>query len=453
MDSFPSLLLDVRDRRGGLVTRVGADAGPREPGRLVVEEFDRGQPLPSGGPASCNTVTWADDHVVARTTLQNPTPLYYWVAPGADRFLVGTDLAGLIARVVAGTGAEPDLARQVRAVRAAVRKVGGGRTVTFARAAAGGPVEVTERVTRAWHASPLTGETPVEAGARQIEALRGEVVAAGAPGPVTAVVSGGVDSGLVAALAREAGVLDHLATLGTPWGDEYATADELGAHLGMPVRHLALSEDDILRAIPETVRMLGRPSREAVAGGVNLVAVYQRGELPAGTVLTGVGADFINAGLRVGAGPVPDLRQAVTDCLHGAALGGELSGVSAAAHGYVLRHMYWNTAVVQAALDTAPDVMRHRDREKGHLRAAAARMLPDAIAWRPKQALHHGSGVAHHLDGALARRVGVETVDVERFCELVGVELVGALLEAPHEPVDADECLKAAAAAYTREHR
>lgn len=453
MDSFPSLLLDIRNRRGVLETQLGTAAEPRETGRLIVEEFARGWPLPSGGADSCNTIEWTGDQVVVHTSRQNPTVLSYWAEPGAGRVLIGTDLAELTARIITDTRAESDRAQQVRAVRRAIRKIGGGRTVTFSRSAAGGTVEITERVTQSWHASPIAGETAMEAGDRQIEMLCQEIVTAGEPRPVTAVVSGGVDSGLVAALAKEAGILDHLATLGTPWGNEYAAADELGAYLGMPVRHLALSEDEILGAIPETVRMLGNPNREAVAAGVNLVAVYQLGQLPTGTVLTGVGADFINSGMRVDAGPVPDLQRAVADCLESAALAGELSGVSAAAHGYVLRHMYWNTPVIQAALDTMPGIMRHRGREKGHMRLAATRILPEHIAWRPKQALHHGSGVERNLDAAIARRIGVESVDAERFYDLIGLELVEALVASPHAPVDSDKCLEAAISAYTRADR
>ncbi|WP_329182090.1 asparagine synthase C-terminal domain-containing protein (plasmid) [Streptomyces decoyicus] len=457
MNRFPSLLLDVRNRREGLVTQVGTAGEPSMTGRLLVEELGRDLPLPAGGAASCSTIEWSSDRVVVRTSPQNPTVLYRWGEPGADRFLIGTDLAELTARVVSGTAAgrdgdDRDQIGRLRSARRSIHKIGGGRTVILARAGGVGTVEVTETVTHSWKASPVTGESAVEAGNRQIESLRRQIIDAGEPRPVTAVVSGGVDSGLVAALAKEAGMLDHLATLGTPWGDEYATADELGAHLDMPVRHIALTEEDILRALPETVRMLGDPGSEAVAGGVNLVAVYQSGRLPRGTVLTGVGADFINSGLRVDAGPVPDLRQAVVQCLADAALAGELSGLSAAAHGYTLRHMYWNTPVIQSALDTDPGVMRYRDREKGHMRAAATRLLPDAIAWRRKQALHHGSGVHRNLEGAIARRVGVHTIDAERFYECIGFELADALAVSPDEPIDSDTCLQGAISRYAREY-
>ncbi|MET8100407.1 asparagine synthase C-terminal domain-containing protein [Streptomyces sp. NPDC005236] len=453
MNRYPTLLLDVRPQGDGLAAQRLDDSG--ETGgleRLVVEEFGRALALPSGGVDDCNTIECVGGRVTVRTSRQNLTLVRYWQQPGTGRVLIGTDLAELTARALHHSGAHPDRVARIRAVRASIRTIGGGRTVVFSRAADGGSTDVTESVSNTWKASPRARESAVEAGARQIEVLRREIVACGTPRPLTAVVSGGVDSGLVAALAKQAGILDHLATLGTPWGDEYATADELGTHLDMRVRHIELSKQDILGSIPETVRMLGVPNREMVAGGVNLVAVYRQRAIPAGTILTGIGADYINSGLRVEAGSVPDLRRAVAQCLNDGAAGGEWTGAGAAAHGYALRHMYWNTPVIQAALDTAPEVMRHRDREKGHIRAAAEALLPPHIAWRPKQAMHHGSGVQRNLDGAVARLIGVDTVDVERFYELIATEQAGALVESPHEPIDSDKCLEAAVSAYIREH-
>ncbi|WP_327145301.1 asparagine synthase C-terminal domain-containing protein [Nocardia sp. NBC_01327] len=452
MNTYPSVLLDIRSRRAGLQTRVGTAVEPTETGRLVIEEFGRGWSLPSGGIDSCSVIEWSVEQVVIRTSRLNPTTLYYWGAPGAGQYLIGTDRAELTARAITSVGVEVDQAAQIRRFRRAIHAIAGGRTLVLSRSAGSAGIEVAETVSQSWTPSPITGETAVEAGTRQIEALRREVIAAGTPRPVTAVVSGGVDSGLVAALAKHAGILDHLASLGTPWGDEYAAAEELGAHLSMPVRRIALSENEILRALPETVRMLGELNRETVAAGVNLVAVYQQGQLPKGIVLTGVGADLINSGHRVEVGPVDDLRSAVADRLAEAALTTELSGVAAAAHGYVLRHMYWNQTVIQAAIDTSPEVMRYRDREKGHMRAAAELLLPENIAWRRKQALHHGSGVDKNLDGAIARYIGRETVDVERFYCLIEAELVGALIAAPDEPIDSDKCLEAAVSAYTGEN-
>ncbi|MEU4417923.1 asparagine synthase C-terminal domain-containing protein [Nocardia salmonicida] len=435
MKNYPSVSLEGRITPSGLAFTDAADNG-----RLTVEEFGCEWPLPAGGMGSCGTIEWSNHAVVVRTNRLNPTTLYYWVHPGSDRLLIGTDRAGLLARIIAVTGSRMDNP---------LNPIGAGRTVTFSLTHCGLTVE--DSATERWTPVPVHGETAREAGNRQIEALRREITAVGGPRPITVVVSGGVDSGLVAALAQRAGMVDHLASLGTPWGDEYVAADELGAHLDVPVRRIVLSEDEILRALPETVRMLGTTDRETVAAGVNLVAVYRQATIPTGTILTGVGADLINSGHRVGSGPVADIQTAVAERLAEAASGSELTGVGAALHGYALRHMYWNSSVVQAALDTAPEIMRHGNREKGHMRLAAQELLPHSVAWRPKQALHHGSGVERNLDAAVARLIGVDQVDAERFYGSIEAQLVEALLESPDGPIHSDDCLEAAISAYRAE--
>lgn len=449
LDQYPSVLLEVRASASGLTVFVNSDLRPSIAGRLLVEEFGRQWDLPAGGVDSCSTIEWTDTEVTVRTSRQNPTVLYLWCTSKTNRVLMGTDLAELTARIITTSGPEPDLLAQIRSVRTSIRKVSGGRTVVFARDADRG-ISVTELTTHTWQPSIVTNETALEAGARQIETLGREIAATDGARPITAVISGGVDSGLVAALAKQAGILDHLATLGTPWGNEYAEAAELGAHLNLPVIRITLSEDEILRALPETIRMIGEPNHETIAGAVNLVAVYQQGRLPLGTVLTGYGADLINSGLRVESYAIDDIRLAVSQRLSDAALASEFSGVAAASHGYALRHMFWSSEVIQAALDTAPELMRFRDREKGHIRAAATELLPDTIAWRPKQALHHGSGVDRNLNSAIARRLGVEFVDVERFYRLIDAELVRALVTSPYEQIDSCKCMEAAIAAYRR---
>ncbi|MFD7845075.1 asparagine synthase C-terminal domain-containing protein [Nocardia sp. NPDC059764] len=450
VDRYPSVLLDVRCGVGGMTTLVDTASEAGDTGRMVVEQFGGGPSHSTGDSRGCNTIEWTESEVVVRTSRQNSTSLYRWGTPGGDRVLIGSDLAELTARVIASEGVGSDLFAQVRTVRRSISKIGGGRTVVFTRGRDGLRVDDTETAT--WRPERVSGETAIAAGRRQLEALRREVLALGDVRPVTAVVSGGVDSGLVAVLAQQAGILDHLATLGTPWGDEYAETEELGACLGLPVQHLVLSEEDILRALPAAIRMLGQPDREPVSGAVNLAAVFQQGQLPRGAVLTGFGADLINSGHRVESHAVENISAAVAQRLADAAGSEEFSGVVAAAHGYTQHHMYWRTGVIQAAIDTAPELMRFRDREKGHMRAAAAELLPDGIAWRRKQALHHGSGVERNLDAAIARRVGVDSFDVERFYRFIDVQLVATLVDSPHERIDSEKCLEAAIAAYRR-HR
>jgi asparagine synthetase B (glutamine-hydrolysing) len=303
--AYPWILLDTSCRPGGFVTSVDTASGAGGDGRLVVEALGQDWLPPAGGSADSNVIEWTDTELVVRTSRQNFTPVYHWVDARRERLLIGTDLASLTAKVISATDPSGDLVTQIRSARADIRKIPGRRTVRFTDDSG---ISVADTAQAGWASADIVGETAADAGLRQIGALERDIAAVGDRRPVTALVSGGVDSGTVAALARHVGVLDGIATLGTVWGDERAEAEELGAHLGCPVQYVLLSEDDILDALPDTIRMLGEPGRETVAIASNLVALYRRGEIPAGALLTGYGSDLINSGLRVDAEVLDDLR-------------------------------------------------------------------------------------------------------------------------------------------------
>lgn len=451
MFQYPWVLLDATCRAGGFSVRMGTAWGEIGDGRLLVEGFGRDRQPPSDPfrrDRDGNLIEWSDTQIVVRTSRQNFTPVYSWVDGRRERLLIGTDLASLTAEVISLSETEGDLLSQVRAARESIRRIPAHRSVRFTPSPDGDCVLVHETVESGWSWSGNRGETAAEAGLRQIQALDRDIATVAGRGPVTALVSGGVDSGTVAALAQRAGVLDGVATLGTEWGDEHAEAEELGAHLGCQVQYILLSEDDILDALPETIRMLGEPGNETVAIASNLVALYRRAEVPAGTLLTGYGSDLLNSGLRVDGGMVEDLPAAVRFQLEQASVTGEFSGAAAAAYGYEVRHPFWNSEVIQAALDTDPALMSHGGREKGHLRAAASRFLPPGVAWRQKKALHRGSGVDRNLDRAVARRLGTSMVDMGRLYAFIDAQLVGELIKLPDRLIDGRECLDAAMYAY-----
>lgn len=444
--TYPWILLDATTRPGGLTTRVHTAAGPVTTGRLVVETLGHQWLPPTGDDHDHTVIEWTGGEITVHTSRQNFTPMYTWTDERRGRLLMSTDLASLTAEPLNLTGwPDPrELIPRIREVRAGIHQLPAHHTIRYTA-----DLQPTRVERPGWTPRTIRGETPGEAGARQIDALHRDLAALAGHGPVTALISGGVDSGTVAALAQQAGILDGVATLGTAWGDEHAEAAELAEHLGHPLRYVLLTEDDILDALPDTIRMLGEPGKETVAIATNLVALYRRGEIPTGTLLTGYGSDLLNSGLRVDAAVLDDLRSAVATQLAQATTTGEFSGITAAAYGYAVRHPFWSSGVIQAALDTDPSLMGHNGREKGHLREAATRYLPAGVAWRPKRALHRGSGVDDNLDHAIARRLGTPIVDVPRLYEFIDAELVRALGESPGQPVDGRACLDAAMIAYT----
>lgn len=403
---------------GGRFTLV--DGTGLEDGVVTVEARVCGW-VPGPHAPDVNVVTLDEGVVEVRTSHRNVAPVHAWV--DGPRLVLDTDLVALTAQVLLARGATTVTPADVRRARADVRRLEASTTTVFR--AVDGAVHVTTAHRTEVRPHVAEDESPRDAGLRQIEALDRAVRAAATGGHVVALVSGGVDSGLVAALADRAGVLDGLATLGTQWGDERGEAEELGRHLGRCVQYVPLSEDALLAALPETVRLLGEPSAETVAITSNLVALVRSGELPGGTLLTGYGSDLLNSGMRTGDDAAADVAAEVDRQLAASAATGEFAGSVAVRHGYTLSHPFWAAGVVAAARATDPRVVRHRDREKGHLRLAAEGLLPDALAWRPKRALHVGSGVATNLAQAVARRAGTDAPP-ERLYAAIDACLVAA---------------------------
>ena len=116
--------------------------------------------------------------------------------------------------------------------------------------------------------------------------------------PLGAFVSGGVDSGVVAAMAtRCAGrALDtfNLGFTGRDVGSEHEEAARVARHIGSRHHCLMVSPDDVLPALDRWVNVFDEPFGDQAALPTMLLAQYARREVT--VVLTGEGADEVFGG-------------------------------------------------------------------------------------------------------------------------------------------------------------
>lgn len=439
----PRVLLELRTCADGfLIERCVAVETLT--GTVVVQGGD--EHAISFGPRDApNRIVLTDRMLTVQTSKQNSVPVHWWIAPDRQRLVMSVDRIDVMA---AATGDEVTSAA-IAAATSGLQTIPPHSSAEFV-IGNDAAIDVVIESKPGWVRHRAHDDAAVAAGARQLAALRAEIANTPRDLPVTALVSGGVDSGSVAALAHEAGILDRLVTIGTEWSDEHQEASELGEYLGMPVELIRLSQEEIVEAIPETIRLVGSADPETVAVGVLLVALFRSRRVPHGTLLTGYGADLINSGLRVDAGTVDHINDAVDAQLANAAVSGEFSALMAEKYEYRLLHPFWCTNVITEALNTDPGLMRFQNREKGHIRAAAASssLLPDSIAWRQKQALHRGTGVESHLSSAIAARAGLSAIDCSVLYRYIEWEMVAATATHPKTTVDIAACLDAALQRY-----
>ena len=114
--------------------------------------------------------------------------------------------------------------------------------------------------------------------------------------PVGVFLSGGLDSSLIAALARDCGARLICFTLdfGAPWDVEVEWARSVAAHLGAPIQVVDARPDVIARSMPAAARALDEPFGDAVVPGLWLLGKAAADSV--GIVLNGEGGDQLFGG-------------------------------------------------------------------------------------------------------------------------------------------------------------
>ncbi|MDI3389347.1 asparagine synthase-related protein [Streptomyces sp. B-S-A8] len=354
----------------------------------------------------------AEDRVRVTTSGYNTTPVYFAAEAATGRFIVGTDLPTTAAAFAALTGTPAALRDEIGVQL-------GSQSAVFGVERLEHLIELDiRRESGAWLSKRTRQTDPAEtsirfrealpAGRAQVDALRAAIAAALATETeVGVLVSGGVDSGLVAALVAESGASATAYTIGTEWGNEFDHAAEAAQAVGLDLRVTALGADDVVAALPATVRAFGHDEPQTIAIGVALTAFCQGRHAAERLLLTGYGSDLLNSGMATTDEIDGDIGAKVREAVHRTRYSSEFTSALGDAAGYRLTHPYWHVGVLDVALATDPAVKTFRGREKGHLRIAARDVLPESVAWRPKTAIHHGNGLGDNLVRLVDTHTGV----------------------------------------------
>lgn len=240
-------------------------------------------------------------------------------------------------------------------------------------------------------------------------------------GEVAILLSGGIDSGAVTTFAVRAGKKVTAYSAGSPWGNEHEEAQELADSLGIPLVRIDLSADEILAAVPASIRALGTANRVAVDVSLIISAVMRRGVIKEQRILTGYGADPLLLGL-----PPPDsteveaLTREIISEVDLARHCCELTDTVARTWNKKLSHPFWHPDVIKLALDIHPHCKVREGREKAFFRAAMEQYMPQSCVWRKKIGIHLGGGLQGGLDsyfGGVDQKIEVYTQIFESVAE------------------------------------
>jgi len=234
---------------------------------------------------------------------------------------------------------------------------------------------------------------------------------------VAVAFSGGLDSSIIAFLAKNSGISVHLIHVSLENQPETEYARQAAEELELPIHSYTYIEEDIQKILPNVLQLIEEPDPVKVSIGI---PVYWAAEKTAGmnlrVMLAGQGADEIFGGyrryvdcyLRYGSEKVEEII--FKDIVRMCETNFERDSKICNFHNVELRLPFASYRIAKFAIDLPLKLKIRPSRNtlrKLVLRQAAKRLgLPESIVNRPKKAIQYATGVNKTLK-EIARKKGL----------------------------------------------
>ena len=229
--------------------------------------------------------------------------------------------------------------------------------------------------------------------------------------PLGAFLSGGLDSSIIAAIARRHVDELHTFAVGLEGSADLVAARRVADHLDTVHHEYLIDRDEVRRDLPEILFHLESFDRDLVRSAVPCWYVSRLARDRVKVVLTGEGADELFAGYTYYRGyddPMAlqdELRRSIQR-MHDINL--QRVDRMTMAHGLEGRVPFLDTSMIELAMTIPADLKLHdidgRRIEKWILRKTFEDLLPVDIVWRDKAQFDEGSGLADLLAAEAAER-------------------------------------------------
>jgi len=239
--------------------------------------------------------------------------------------------------------------------------------------------------------------------------------------PLGAFLSGGLDSSIIAAVARRHMPELHTFSVGIEGSRDLEAARRVARHIGSIHHEYVYSVDEVIEALPEIIYHLESFDQDLVRSAIPTWFCARMAADEVKVILTGEGADELFAGYAYhkGIGDYralrSELRRSVT-CLHNINL--QRVDRMTMRHAIEARVPFLDSEVIEMAQTVPPELKLHADGggrhiEKWILRKAFEDLLPPEIVWRDKEQFDEGSGMVDLLPAVLERTAA--GIDAEAY--------------------------------------
>ena len=228
---------------------------------------------------------------------------------------------------------------------------------------------------------------------------------------VAVAFSGGLDSGIIAAMVREYASSVTLYTAGVQDAYDVLESESLAKILGMDWEHVLISEDDLEDCIKEMIEVTGTVNPITLSFEIPLFYVSRRAKET--LIIGGQGADELFAGYSKYVGlsedEFKDLREADMARLFNDTLSHE--SMVSKHFGKTILYPYLDKRVMDVVGKIDMKDLIPGDVRKANLRKVADNIGQPEVAAKKKKAAQYGSG-AMNLFRKIAKKKGVTVSDM-----------------------------------------
>ena len=241
--------------------------------------------------------------------------------------------------------------------------------------------------------------------------------------PLGAFLSGGLDSSIIAAVAKQKMGHLHTFSVGIEGSRDLEAARLVADYIGSDHHEYAITIEEVRQSLPEIVYYLESFDQDLVRSAIPCFFCSRLAKKDVTVILTGEGADELFAGYSYYKSMTdPDeLHQAMRlsiEGLHNVNL--QRVDRMTMRHGIEGRVPFLDTEMIELAQTIPPKWKLYQEKdgsltEKWILRKAVEDLLPDEIVWRVKEQFDEGSGTVDLLEQLI--REETKGIDVEAYTQ------------------------------------
>lgn len=206
------------------------------------------------------------------------------------------------------------------------------------------------------------------------------------------LISGGLDSSIVAYLAKQRFASLNLFSLGSRSHNEFDKAEIFARSIGLPFERVLIDEEEFLVALPQLVYLVEHCYGTFIEYLVPVHIAHSHIGNTADILLSGYGSDVLFAGFARTGNTLRDVARLVRTEYQSTIWSNEASQVLGGVIGAEVGYPFFDSQVVDVSFSIDPFLKHKNGVEKYILRKAFAGQIADDVLFRPKLGIHQGTG-------------------------------------------------------------